>query len=793
MIRNYVRVALRGISKYRSYVAINTFGLGIALACCITAYMLIAYNIEFDDYFSDRQVRNVYRIHTVLEESDQSTSINVNAPLNLAPEAASQFTGIKQYNRLVAESGFASNGEESFAEFFYFSDSNFFDLFPFDFTAGTGGSFKDIYSIMISDEMALKYFEGQNPIGQTLILNFANDHQMSLTVGGVFQKLPLNSSLVFDFLIRIEHFYKIYNLSTEEWGGRRDPAQFFELEEPGRAEELTALFDAFIPIRNEERDDQEVVKYELHHFKSAISQDDIGWSYLNVRLSMLPITIFSVMALIILLIACFNLTNTSIAITAKRLKEIGVRKAIGSSRTQIIIQFIVEMIITILMALGVGFLVSVVIVPEFNRLWNIDYGLWDLNGLNFVVAMVTLVFVAALLAGLYPAMFSSRLSPVLLLRRNVKIKGTNVFTRSLITIQFSLSVVVLLAGLVFIQNNQFQENLSYGYDKDMVLEVSILGEKEYQLLKAEITNNPKVLSTSITHHLAGYSSYPFPLEVNGEEYDVQHIEVGENFFETMGFRLIEGRFLNFESDEDRNTGLIVNRAFLDKTHIKDAINQMVRIRDRNYYILGVIENHVDNVFRSSEMEPFAYYPSRPDEYESMLVRAEESDLVEVKDYMESVWKEIFPYKPFIYQFQDDITMQFTRQVNGNMKRIFIFLTILGGLLSASGIFALTSLNVEKRNKEIGIRKSMGATVRDILLILNKEFLYVMIFAGILGSVAGYFLTDLLLGQIYAYHIGIGVVPILGSALIIILIGFGTTNSITIGAANSNPVDTLRDE
>ncbi len=793
MLKNFLHVAVRNLLKNKSYVLINTFGLGVALACCITAYLLLAFNLEFDNYYDDRDVKDIFRVHTTFLPPDGEAGQFINAPISMGPAMVNDLAGIESFTRYIYDGGFVRFGDNAFNESIVFADSTFFELFEYPLLKGSFESFKKVNTVILDAETSAKFFGDDNPIGQVLTMNFVNQKEINVVVGAVIDRIPLNSSMVFNMMMRIENFMDIYNLSESDWGDWRDPSLLVKLKNPEDAYSYTQLLAQYIPLRNKMKPDMNVTSYHLEAFKEPTSYDDVMWSQLNIRINMMPLVIFTVMALMILLIACFNLTNTSFAITARRLKEVGVRKVIGASRPQIVFQFLLEMFLTILLSLGVGYLISRFIVTEFANMWNLQYGMADLNGVNLVVALLILIFLASLLAGLYPALTNSRYEPVALLKGNVKIKGTNMFTRTLVGAQFAISVIVLVNGLVFIQNTKYQEAIDYGFDMKNVLTIPIQDEQEYKILESRALSNPKITHTSITHHQLGLSSYPFPVSIDTTEYQVQHIEIGKNFFETMGLTLLEGRFINVENTTDEFQSIIVNEAFLEKTDLKDPLNTQVDVRGEKRRIVGIVKNHVDNVFRSEEPEPFVFYASKRNEYQMMLVKGDLGDREEIRSYLETVWKEEFPAKPFECNYQEDLTLGGLRQTNTNLKKIFIFLTILGGLLSMSGIFAIASLNIEKRTKEIGIRKALGATVSHMITLLSREFSVILLVAALIGSVGGYFLTSALLDEIYALHVAVGLIPVIISAISIILIGLLTTGSIIVRAAHANPVESLRDE
>ena len=793
MIRNYLRVAFRSLLKNKSYVIINTFGLGILLACCITAYLLLAYNIEFDNFHDDKKVSRIFAVHTLSTEKSGKVARDVQAPIVLSPIAAEEIAGIGRYTRFLYGGGAVRYGDKAFNERLAFADSTFFDLFDYPLKAGSHKSFKDKKSIFLSEKLAKKYFGDEDPIGKMLVMNFVNETQIEVLVGGVLKKYPINNTFTFDAIMRIENFMDIEKIKIDDWSDWRNPSTFFELSSPENAARISTQFNKYIPNRNKLRTDIVVDSYKLEPFKSAFNQDDLRYNWVNHRISAIPLVIFTSMAGLILLIACFNLTNTSIAMTARRLKEVGVRKAVGAGRRQIAFQFLLETLITILFSLLVGLLMAQVIVPAFYTMWRLPYGLEDLNGINLFIALIFLVFISALLAGIYPALSSSKLKPTMLLKGDVKIKGTNALTRMLVASQFALSVIVLIAGVVFIQNSRYQEKIKFGYDKEMIVTVNLQGESDFKAMETVIASNPKILSIGVSDGNIGSNTYQTPVRVDTSQYDVQALGVGKNYFETMGLKLSEGRSFNLDNASDQEEGVIVNKAFVAQAGLNNPLEKMIILNDKRRRILGVIENHVDNLYRSKKYEPFVFYPAGKYQYVLLLVKTERADLAEMQKYLQKTWKELFPTKPFESRFQEDLVLQGSKETNANLEKIFLFITVLGGLLSASGIFALASLNIAKRTKEIGIRKALGATVSNVVGLLNKEFVIILSIAAVLGSVGGYFLTDMMLGKIYAYHISVGIVSVILCAILIFAVGIITTSSTIFRAAKSNPVDSLRME
>ncbi len=802
MLRNYLIVALRNILKNKTFVFINTLGLGIALACCITSYILVAYNVEFDNYYSSKEVKDIFRTHGNVELSGGDLREAGGIPSPIAPMALNDIAGIKSYLR-VAGSMFGSsvsyvdesNGiNKTFGENVVFADSTLFDFFDFPLEKGDHASFDDPYSLYMNQELAKKYFGDEDPIGKTLTIGFRRGVEKQFFVAGILEEIPVNSSLYLPLVIRFEHFVEIRAMDMGVWGDWNVPATFFKLENPDQAAEIAGMFDAYMPIRNEAFQEQEVKSYSLVHFKEKINPNDMTWSYLNTPINIEPLIVFVVLAAMILMIACFNLTNTSVAVTSARLKEIGIRKAVGAYRLQIMGQFMLETLAIIFLSLVVGYAVSRLIVPEFTTMWQLPYTMADLSGINLLVALLILVFFASMLAGIYPSFFGTKFHTVELLKGNARIKGTNFFTRGLVSIQFAISVIVLVAGIIFIQNTKYQEAIDFGYEKERLLSIDIQNEQDYRRFEAILSSVPLLQEFGTTEHHIGFSTYQNPITFENVDYDVYHLEFGENYFGVMDLNFLEGGPVDYEKASEREEGIIVSKQFLKTVGLQgNPIGQYITVREDRKRIMGVVDDFVDNIFRSKDPEPYIFYATVPERWRQVVVSAEPEDLSEINDQLEKEWTNLFPNKPYVSRFQEDILLSGVQQTNRNLKKIFLFLTILGGLLSASGIFSLASLNIAKRTKEIGIRKALGATISNVVLLLNREFIIILVVAGILGSLGGYFGTSWLLDMIYAYHIPMHVFPVIVAALIIFMVGILTTSMTTLKAAKANPVDTLRDE
>lgn len=791
MYKNYFQIGWRNMLRNKAYVGVNTLGLGISLACCVTIYLMIAFNIEFDTFFDKEKVSDIYRFYTVGHEKDGRAATDMQAPIMLGPIAASEVAGIEAQCRYLKSGGVVRYGDKAFNEGISFADSTFFEFFEFPEIAGSTTAFKEKNSIFITEPIAKKYFGEEDPVGKMMTMNFLNNTEVDVVVGGVIKGAPLNSSFFFDIMMRFEHFMEFNKLNIDDWSDWRNPTTFVRAASPHQAAEAGKQLAKYIPQRNQARPDFVVERFELKPFNEVIYQTEVRQTWMMMRVPYESFKLFIGLAALILLIACFTLTNTSIAMMARRLKEVGVRKAIGATRSQIVAQFLFETVMIVVMSCGVGFLLSQWIVPKFYEMWQMPLYLENFKGFNLAIALILLMLFVALVAGVYPAIFTSRFKPTVLLKGDARLKGTNPFTNALVGAQFSLSVVVLIAGIVFIQNAKYQDEIKFGYDKDMLLMARTQGDRDFTALQQALQEDPKVLSVAASDGMLGEAPYPTPIQIDTTTYNVQAIGVGENFFETVGIPLKQGRFLSLAADTDDKLNVVVNEAFLKYSDLTNPLGQQITLHGTKHTIVGVVENHIDNLRRAREPEMFVFYAAGRHQYVSLLVKSEKENLGEVRKSLEKKWKELLPGRPFDCRYQDEVLLKETREVNASFEKMFLFITILGMILSVSGIYSLAAQNIAKRTREIGIRKALGASINDIFGLLNRGFVMVMLLAAIGGGFGGYYLSEYVMTGFFAHHISVSMIPVIGCALAVFMVGTITTSVVILRAAKSNPVETLK--
>jgi len=786
MLFNFLKVAFRQLLKNKLYLVINTLGMGISLACALTAYLLIAYNVEFDAVVDPDRVKHVVKVvhHRTNENGDPFQELT--APVCLGPNAINDIAGITRFSRYCSNGGYLSYREKGFHENIYFADAGFMDMFQPALAAGSYKNFADINSIFITQQYAAKYFGDEDPVGKILHVAI-NGRQIPAVVGGVLRDAPFNSTFNENALMRMEQYLALYGLSDNDWATQHHASLLLELTDVSSAGTIATQFKKYVTLRNTAVPDARSQHYALVPFAKPFTPNDVRYSDLHLRIPFIALAVFMTLGGIILLIACFNLTNTTIALSMRRMKEIGVRKVIGSSNRQIGIQLLGEIMLTVLLALVAGSGFALYIIPQFANMWQLPYGLRELDRIHIAIALLALLFVCTVLAGMYPAWIGSRQSPLSLFRTGKGPGGTNLFTRTLLVIQFGLSTVVLIGGIAFTQNAAYQHQISFGYDKENLITALIQGPREAEALSQALRANPKIEGTSPSvHHFAYINAPERPAMIGGEKFTATVYEVGAGYFSTVGMKLISGQPLN-ESDTTERKAVLVDERFVKHHRLTDPLGATLEVDGEALLITGVVSNHLTDL-KSDNTEDYIYRLARPAEYQILLIRADASTLTETKRYVDAQWKKIFPDKPLTTDMQQHIL--YTDE-NRNLSRIFLFLTVLGAVLSVSGLYAMASLNLLRRTKEIGVRKVFGASVANILKLVNREFAMILSVAALAGGYGGYVFVDTLLDSLYAQHIEVNVGMLVCSGVAIFSAGIIATGVTTWWAASSNPVEALR--
>jgi ABC-type antimicrobial peptide transport system permease subunit len=686
-------------------------------------------------------------------------------------------------------------GDDLFRTWVSAVDPNFFDIFTFNIIQGSKTELSDKSRIFISTEIVEKHFpDVDDPTGE-LVTYINGQERLEFIVGGVFEKQPLNSSFFADAYVNYENVFNVTSWDKNDWSQFNNT--FVTVNNPDDIPEIENQLQAYVEIQNRAKEDYKVDEYYLDPFVGMAiraEREDIWNHWLNSSLPVAAAVAPGIMAVLILLIACFNFTNTSIAIANRRIKEIGIRKVMGSSRKQLIAQFLGENILLTFFALIMGLLIALFLVPAYSSMWAfLDISLNFTQNIELIGFLLFLLIVTGIIAGSYPAFYVSAFQPSSILRGTLKFGGTNPFTRILLTLQYAISLIAIISGFVFAQNAEYQRNYDMGFDMESVVYAYVGNENRFNQLRNELADNPLIKDIAGSTHNASSSWYTDPIIFESSELDVSILDIGDNYLNTIDATILEGRDFIMRSRNDAENSVIVNQELVRILGWEEPVGQRLIVKDTTeLYVVGVVKDIYIDGELWDPLEPMLMRYTLPENYQFLSVKADVEDITEVYEFMEKKWKVLFPDELSTVRYMD-ATRADSALVNNNIKIIFVFLGVVAAILSAIGLFSLVSLNVIKKMKEIGVRKVLGASLLNIINNISREFVIIFIIASVLGSVAAFYLADALMASIWTYYIPIGALAFVLSIILLMVISSVTISGKVLRAASMNPAYTLRDE
>lgn len=791
MLKNYFLIAFRSMAKNQLFIVINVFGIGIAIACCIVGYFAYEYDVTFDA--SHKNANRIYRVDAMREFEGKLTRLSF-SPMALANVIDQTFKDVDKSTRFFYSWSNFKRGDDLFQSKLSYVDPDFFDMFTFEFVAGNAAGIKDKSSVLVSDKMAVRLFGSPDKaLGKTIGQSYGGKIK-DIKITGVFKSQPQNSSFFpHEAYANFENSVDEHNLNLEDW--KKDNTLFVQINDAARVETVHKQLQPFMLNNNSVREDLVIKEFLLDPFTQTahIDRNEMitSWTWRAPPFS--AIIGSAIMGILILLIACFNLTNTAIAISSRRLKEIGIRKVMGSVRRQLIIQFLSETMFICFMGLLAGLFFGEFLIEGWNNMWEFmhltpHYG----DNVQFLVVLIAILLVTGLLAGSYPAFYISKFEPISILKGKLKFGGTNFFTRILLGLQFAISLMAIISAIAFIQNARYQDNYDLGFDAKGTIIAWLNGKEEFETYRNALQSNSEILS------MAGSSGGIFsnrghePVEYESSQMEVDIIGVGDHYLKTMNLSLVEGRDFRQDSETDKKESVIITQKMATDFGWDKAVGKQIVWRDTvKLYVVGVIKDvYTTGLWR--ELQPMMIRYVFPENYSQIVVNASASNAMAVNKFMEKKWKEVFQNK--LYNGNMMVTdLNEVYDVNKNIVTMYIFLGVIALLLSTTGLFTLVSLNIIKRTKEIGVRKVMGASIGNITRIINTEFFIILIVASALGSILSYFAVNGLMDSIWDYYQATTLSSFVISIVIMFIVSAAVIGYKVFTAASMNPVTTLRDE
>ena len=785
MIKNYFKTAFRNLWKNKIYGSLNVFGLAIGIACAGLIFLWVEDEFSYNHNHSKKD-----QLYQILENQPfEGKTYTFSATPGLLAEAMKkEFPGVKNSCRLTWEEYTLFNlGDKSIYERGNYADSSIFSMLTIPFVQGNKETvFQQLHSLAISEKMAKKFFGDQKDIiGKTLKV----DNKEEYVIGAVFKDLPQNSSIKFDWLSP----FKIYH-DKNEWLNQWDNngiQTFVELEEKAdrglinkkldnylKAKDTTIVAQPFLFSMND---------WRLHSKFEEGKQ--IGGRIQNVRT-------FSIIAWIILLIACINFMNLATARSEKRAREVGVRKVLGAGKKILIAQFIGEAMVMALLSLLIAVAIIYFILPSFNTLVEKQLQIGLDNPLH-LLSLLLIGLICGLVAGSYPALYLSSFNPVWVFKGiNLKGSGAAYIRKGLVVLQFTISIILIIGTIIVYNQIQHIKNRDLGYNKDNVIQTGLRGDmqKNFAVIKNQLLSSgyvENVAMSNLNQLYMGSSTGNFEWEGKDPSKKVLVTQdfISPEYIKTMGIQMAKGRDFYPDAKQD-SSNVIVNEAFAKIIGKDNVVGTLLRQDTTKYTIVGVIKDFVfDDMYGKSDPLIFRSYPEY---FGYMYIRLKSQANVErAVDKIQTVVKTNNPGYPFDYIFVDD---EFDRQFKsemliGKLSRIFALLAIV---ITCLGLFGLAAYTAERRTKEIGVRKVLGASVTGIAGLLSKDFLKLVILSSLISFPVAWWLMHNWL-QNYAYRIEISWWIFIVAAALAIVIALFTISFQAIRAALSNPVKSLRTE
>lgn len=783
MIKNYLLTAFRSFMRYKGYSLINIAGLAIGMACSILIMVWVAHELSYDR-FNEKSDRLYRLVQTQYYSSGPLTTTCMPGPIST--DLIEQYPEIEDAFMFYYMSGTVVNYEEkTFTENLRMADPGLFRMFDFEFISGDPETALDeLYSIVITKEMADKYFPDEEPMGKMLRLN----NEYSLKVTAVIEKAPLNSSFRFNFCIPF-HFLEEVGRDLSQYGWN-SYYSYILLKEGVTEEAIEEKIIKHIEDQHDEEDESNVDLW-LHPLTKVHLYSTRGGGQID------QVYILSAVAIFILLIACINFMNLATARSSKRAREIGLRKVVGASRGKIIFQFLVDSLLLSFISMIFSAIIVVAVMPAFNRLADSQLSFNLLDPVNILILVGVGVF-TGLLAGSYPAVFLSSFNPIKVIKiSNSGTKGSSLFRKILVIFQFTLSVILIIATIVVVRQQDFMQNKDLGMNMENVVNIEMEGNvsENYPVMKAEFLQNPSVLSVTRSNTL------PFWMGSNGGGFDWQDRDVdndvligfayaGYDYDKVLDISFTEGRYYDKEYATDTSNGIVINESMLNVMNMKDPIGKWLGHGDTRWTIIGVMKDF-HFLPLNHEISPFIMAFTSPDETGTLMIRISADHTEETMAHIEDVWNRINPSFPFEPSFLDK-EYQELYESEDRLGKIFTYFAFLAIFISCLGLLGLASFMAEQRTKEIGIRKTFGAPLGSIVVMMSKEFARLVIIANVIAiPVAWYLLKEWLTN--YSYTTRLSADIFIYAFLLSIVIAWLTISYQAIKAALMNPVNAIKYE
>lgn len=816
MYYNYFKIAFRNLVKYKLYSFVNISGLAIALACAILVMFYVKDELSFDTFHekSDR----IYRTWVKEDYGNNEIYFNAVVPYPLAGALQDNIPEVDKIVRLSSRNATIKKNDYSENEQVFTISPNFLEVFDYELLRGKKETvLAKPENLLITEAMAEKYFGTADVVGKTLELKIGDEFQV-FEITGLMADAPKNSSLQYDFFISDQINDALLNERQKNAWFSVGYETYVLLKPEASLAEVPAKLETM--MRSILKDDYPENGYQ-------VGLQPLTDIHLNteVPVGLVAISdgkyvyILSAVAILILIVATINFMTLVIGRSITRAKEVGIRKVVGARKMQLRQQFWSEAVLTVFVSMVVGLALTIICLPIFNQIAgkNLSFSL----DLNTIISVLGLAIIVGIVAGSYPAIVLASFSPVKILKGNILQfsgkSGKELFRKVMVTFQFALAMMLIAGTLLMKKQLNYLQNENLGFDKEQVIVIPLdlkangfanlftEGRKQGDIFKEALANLSEVKEVAVSAHTFDQNGW-MGFDFRDDEGVVRKFSmnvIDEDFLETYQLELLEGRNLSKEFPADVKEGLLVNEAFVKEFQLKNPVGQYLPIQFTDYKVVGVVKDfhfeslyseiaptmlviNPEGIFQNIDNSKFGTSP-RP----KASIKVQSEDMIATLRSIENTYEKVFPNAPFSFNFVDDALDQRYRKEQ-QLGSVLDYAAVLGVLISCLGLFGLVALILARKTKEIGMRKVLGASTRNILMYISKEFVIMVFFALMIAAPVTYYLVTLWL-QDFAYRITVGVEYFALSGGIILVVALGTISYQTMKAAVSKPIDSLRSE
>ena len=800
MLKNYIKTTLQNLKKHKGYSFINIVGLAIGISCCLLIMLYVKQESNYDNFYPNAD--KIFRVAMEVTRSNKVSRIAA-SPTPLGPALKAEFPEIEDTTRLFLSDQvlLEAEGKQIIEDNVIYADPNFFTVFPQKVIQGDANHWLDSpHSMVLTSSAAKRYFGDINPLGKSILVN----KEEAFTITGIIEDLPIHSHFHFDFALSFlalneQNFGTWLNLWTGYTGiftyavlpKTLDIAAFTQ-----KSEDIITRHSGLRPGITRKIFFQPLKSIHLKsHLESEIEQNN----------SVTNLIVLASIAFLILVVACINYMNLFMAQSFKRAREVGMRKVLGATRPQLVLQFLGEALFFTLISFFLSLVFTELLLPLFSGLVGKPIVLLSGKNLAFLLIFFLITLCVGALSNIYPAVLMSRQIPVTALKgikqKEVRFIGQVFLKKGLVVFQFVVAIILVIGTLVINQQLHFMRTAKLGFDKEYTAVIPFLdnsGQKNFQVIKQDLLDYPAVrsatacLTTPIGVNSVAVNAYPEGQQEKSFIVNMNFVDL--DYLNVFDIEMVSGRKFSSEFISDKTESVIVNEAALVKLGIASPQDALGKKIDTGFYdfkgtIIGVTKDfHLASFHEEIEPLVFLYVPSF---FLQMAVKIQSKDLPATMSLLEDIWTKHIPDYPFTFSFLDeDINRLYeAEEQTGRIIRTFSTVAIL---IACLGLFALAAFSAEQRTKEIGIRKILGASVSKIFLLLSADFTKWVLVANIAAWPIAYVILNGWLGQ-FAYRIKISWLTFTAAAVLTFVIALITVSFRSLRTALSNPVKSLRYE